>query len=157
MILVLQIAVGDYFGYAALLLIAFTAVLMLVRKTLLRHVKNLDLLRRVHLAIATLGGVFLILHAAYFLDLPVSNEVALGYVAAGAALFVWLTGTAFLERLRDSLFYHGSMSLVAVGLMVVHAAGSGINIPAWAAEATLAAAAGTSFWKAWSHAGKALK
>ena len=36
------------------------------------------------------------------------------------AVFVWVTGTAFLERLRDSLFYHGTISLSTIGLMVVH-------------------------------------
>ena len=149
--MLLQLVLGDVFGYLALALTVGTAILMLLRRTLLKHTKNLDLLRHVHLWVATLAGAFLILHAAYFITYPVTGDIALGYIAATVAIFVWLTGTAFLERLRDSLFYHGSMSLTAVGLMAVHAASSGINIPVPAADATLVATAGIAFWRASRH------
>ena len=152
----LQLVLGDIFGYIALALIIGTAVLMLLRRTLLKRTKNLEMIRQIHLWVGTLSGMFLILHAAYFITYPVSTEIALGYVAASIGLFVWVTGTAFLERLRDSLFYHGSMSLTAIGLMAVHAASAGVNIPVWAADGVLVATAGVSFWRASRHIGKAV-
>jgi hypothetical protein len=147
----LQLVLGDVFGYVAITLIIGTAVLMLLRRTLLRHTKNLDLLRHIHLWISTAGGGFLVLHVAYFISYPVTSEILIGYVSAAIALVVWVTGTTFLERFRDSLFYHGSMSLVAIGMMVVHAASAGLNIPVWAADSTLLCTAVIIFWRALRH------
>jgi hypothetical protein len=65
-----------------------------------------------------------------------------------------VTGTAFLERLRDSLFYHGTMSLSTIGLMVVHSAGAGVNIPVAFAALTLVVVACITFVKAWGHLSK---
>lgn len=151
------LTLGDLFGYTALVFIASTAVLMLLRKTLLRYTRNLELLRRVHLYVATLGGAFLALHVAYFVTYPVTSAVVVGYASAAVAVFVWLTGTAFLERLRDSLFFHGSISIVAIGLMVIHAMSSGTNVPAWMAEVMLTATAGVAFWKASHYARNMLR
>ncbi len=102
---------------------------MLIRRTLLRFSRNLELLRKIHMYAATLGGLFLVLHVAYFISYPYSDAIVLGYAAAVVAAVVWVTGSAFLERFKDSLFYHGSLSLVAISLMVIHSASAGSNIP----------------------------
>jgi len=128
---------GDAFGFGALILIGLAAILMLLRSKLLTLTKNLNLIRGIHIAISTLAGAFLILHITYLFILPVSNGIILGYVAVGAAIVVWLSGAAFLERLRDSLFFHGSMTAVLVGLSVMHAATVSLNIPNLWAEIML--------------------
>jgi hypothetical protein len=145
------ILLGDVFGTIALALVIFTASFMLIRRRLLKHTKNLNLLRKVHIYAATLAGLFIILHVAYFISYPITDAVLLGYGSAALALFVWATGTAFLERLRDSLFYHGTMSLSTIGLMVVHSAGAGVNIPVGFAAVVLVAVATISVVKAWEH------
>jgi hypothetical protein len=150
----LLISVGDVFGYLALGFIALTAVLMLLRRTLLKYTKNLVLVRKTHIYLSTLGGLFIALHVAFFITYPATTPVIMGYIAASVALVVWVTGTAFLERLKDSLFYHGSLSLAAIGLIVIHATGSGSNIPLWLAGGVLAGTSGVVFWKAAMHAGK---
>ena len=61
----------------------------------------------------------------------------LGYVSVAVAVAVWLTGTAFLERLRDSLFFHGALSSILIGLVMVHAATSSVNIPLFLVEIIL--------------------
>ena len=155
--LALELSLGDDFGIIALLLIASTAVLMLYRRVVLKRSRNLERLRRVHLYVATAAGSFLVLHAAFFIGVPVTQEVVVGYGAAVVALFVWVTGTAFLEKLRDSLFYHGSMSLTAIALMAVHAASAAANFPAWPADAVMLAIAGVVFWWATMHVKKAVK
>jgi hypothetical protein len=147
----LLILLGDVFGYIALALVVFTASFMFVRKRLLKHTRNLNLLRKVHMCLATLAGLFLVLHVAFFFGYPVTSAVLLGYGSAALAVFVWITGTAFLERLRDSLFFHGAMSFVTIALMVVHAAGAGVNIPVGAAESVLFVAACATVMKAWGH------
>lgn len=128
---------GDVFGILALALITATAVLMLLRKRILKRFKNLDLMRRAHIAVAALGGLFLILHVAYFLSWPLNTEILLGYVSATLALVVWVTGTAFLERFRDSLYFHGTLSLSAISLMVIHSSAAGLNVPFAFAEVVL--------------------
>ena len=148
---------GDIFGIIALILISFTSVFMLVRKMVLKYTKNLDLLRRVHIYAATLGGLFLILHVAYFISYPVTMAVILGYISAAVAGVVWITGTAFLERFRDSLFYHGTLSLAGISLMVIHSSASGINIPAYFAYAVLIAAVAVTLYKAAHHTDRLLK
>ena len=127
------LSAGDAFGFGALILIGLAAILMLLRSKLLTLTKNLNLIRGIHIAISTLAGIFLILHITSLFTLPVSNGIILGYAAVGLSVIVWLSGTAFLERLRDSLFFHGSMTSVLVGLSVMHAAVVSLNIPTlWA-------------------------
>jgi hypothetical protein len=120
---------GDVYGFVALFLIVVTSLLMFFRRVLGIRLQNPDFLRSVHVVIAALSGLFLILHIAYFLVLPIGFPIQLGYVSTGLIVVVWLTGAAFLERLKDSLFYHGSLSLASISLMVFHAFGSGGNIP----------------------------
>jgi hypothetical protein len=148
---------GDIFGFVALGFIIFTAIFMLVRKKLLKYTKNLERLRRVHIYAATAGGIFLMLHVAYFITWPLTIGVLLGYVSASIATAVWLTGTAFLERFRDSLFFHGSLSLGAISLMVIHAASAGINFPILIGYGILLITTLVIIYKASQHATKTLK
>ena len=127
---------------------------MLVRKRILKRFKNLDLMRRAHIAIAALGGLFLILHVAYFISYPLNIEILLGYVSASLALIVWLTGTAFLERFRDSLYFHGTLSLSAISLMVIHSAAAGLNVPFAFAEVVLGGTTMVAIYKTSQYIGK---
>ena len=145
---------GDVFGLLAIALISATALFMLMRRWLLRRVKNLDLLRRVHIAVAGLGGLFLILHVAYFISYPVNLEIFLGYASASLALVVWLTGTAFLERFRDSLYFHGTLSLSAISLMVIHSAAARLNVPFALAEVVLGGTTAVAVYKTTQYIGK---
>jgi hypothetical protein len=150
----LLILLGDFFGYIALTLVVFTASFMLVRKRLLKYTRNLNLLRKVHVYAATAAGLFIVLHVAYFYNYPITDAILLGYGSAALAAFVWITGTAFLERFRDSLFFHGTMSLATIALIVVHSAGAGVNIPIGVAAVTLLVVACTGIVKAWQHLSK---
>jgi hypothetical protein len=116
-------------GYLALVLIAVTGVIMLFRRPLLGYLKDPDLLRTIHVAVAGLGGAFLVVHVVFFLLFPVNLPVLFGYIATYAALAIWVTGALFLEGLRGSLFYHGLLSLVGISLMVVHVFSAGRGLP----------------------------
>ncbi len=153
----IMILPGDIFGFLALGFIAFTAIFMLLRKKLLRHTKNLDLLRKIHIYAAAAGGFFLVLHVAYFIAWPLTLGVILGYVSASIAAAVWLTGSAFLERFRDSLFFHGSLSMGAISLMVIHAASAGINFPTFVAYGVILISTLVVIFKASQHSTKTLK
>jgi hypothetical protein len=145
---------GDVFGLLAVSLIGATAVFMLLRRQILKRFKNLELMRRVHIAVAGMGGLFLILHVAYFISYPINLGVLLGYVSASLALVVWLTGTAFLERFKDSLYFHGTLSLSAISLMVIHSAAAGLNISFALAEVVLVGTTATAAYKASRYIGK---
>ena len=145
---------GDVFGLIALALIAVTAIFMLFRRQILKRFKNLELLRRIHIAVAALAGLFLVLHVAYFISYPVSLEIFLGYASAGLAVVVWITGTAFLERFRDSLYFHGTLSLSAISLMVIHSAAAGLNVPFALAEVVLGGTTAVAVFKTSQYIGK---
>ncbi|MDA4117692.1 MAG: hypothetical protein OK455_05035 [Thaumarchaeota archaeon] len=145
---------GDIFGLIALALISITAVFMLLRKRILKRFRNLELLRRTHILVAALGGLFLVLHVAYFISYPINVEIALGYASSSLALVVWVTGTAFLERFRDSLYFHGTLSLSAISLMVIHSAAAGINVPFAIAEVVLAGTTSLAIFKTYQYFGK---
>lgn len=145
---------GDVFGLVALVLMGATAVLMLLRRRVLKRFRNLEHLRRIHVAVAGLAGLFLVLHVAYFISYPVNLEILFGYLSAALALVVWLTGTAFLERFRDSLYFHGTLSLSAVSLMVIHSASAGLNVPFVLAEVVLVGTTTIAFFKTSQYLGK---
>jgi len=145
---------GDVFGLLALALISATAILMLLRRRILKRFKNLELMRKAHIAVAALGGLFLVLHVAYFITWPLNIEIFLGYVSATLALVVWLTGTAFLERFRDSLYFHGTLSLSAISLMVIHSAAAGLNVPFAFAEVVLGGTTTVAVYKTTQYIGK---
>jgi hypothetical protein len=120
---------ADLFGFLALALIAATGVLMLFKDSLAGWMGSSERLWRLHVVVAGAGGLFLGLHIVVFLAFPLSLPVLLGYAATGAALFVWITGAVYFQGVRNSMFYHGLLSIVGIFLMVVHTFGAGRNIP----------------------------
>ena len=145
---------GDVFGLLALALISATAVLMLLRRRILKRFKNLELMRRVHIAVAgpgraVPGAARRVLHhlAPQRRDPP---RLCLGALA----LVVWVTGTAFLERFRDSLYFHGTLSLSAISLMVIHSAAAGLNVPFAFAEVVLVGTTVVAVYKTTQYVGK---
>ena len=123
------ITLGDAAAFLALILVGVTSLFMLLRPKLLKLTKNIAGIRVTHILISALAGVFMILHIAYSFLLPTNVSMDLGYFAVGISIAVWLTGTAFLERLRDSLFFHGTLSSALVGVVMIHAATANVNIP----------------------------
>ena len=124
-------------GFAALFLIAGTGAMMFFRKQILRSTKNPDALRDLHVVIASLGGLFLIVHVAFFLLMRLTLPVLFGYLGAYVAFVVWVTGAVYLEGYRPSLFYHGLLALIAVSLIVVHVVSAGRDIPVLASGIAL--------------------
>jgi len=122
-------SLADLFGFLALALIAATGVLMLFKGRLAAWMGSPERLWRLHVLVAGAGGVFLGLHVVLFLAFPLSLPVLLGYAATGAALFVWITGGIYFQGVRNSMFFHGLLSIGAIFLMVVHTFGAGRNIP----------------------------
>jgi hypothetical protein len=129
---------GDILGFAALSLIGVSTLMAFFRSKLLKMIGSLNLLRMLHMVVSTLAGVLLVLHLAYFIDFPLTSGVVLGYIAMGLAVVVWLTGTAFIERLRDSLRFHSSLSLALIILILSHTASASLDIPIFLSEITLA-------------------
>ncbi len=133
------LSVGDASGFLALILIGLSSILMLLRSMVLKVTKNIAAVRGTHVAVSAAAGLFLLVHIVYLYTPPISVAIDLGYASVAVAVAVWLTGTAFLERLRDSLFFHGSLSSILVGLIMIHAAASSVNIPLFLAEIILGA------------------
>lgn len=134
----LALSVGDAAGFLALILVGMSASFMLVRSRVLKVTRNIAAVRAIHVLISALAGVFIIVHVSLLFLPPMSVAVDLGYLAVGVAVVVWLSGTAFLERLRDSLFFHGTLSTILVGLIMAHAATSSLEMPALLSEGMLA-------------------
>jgi hypothetical protein len=133
-----QVTAGDLFGFAAVVLAGLSAFFMVIRGKLLKLTKNLGAIRALHVVVSALAGIFIILHVAYFFSYPISAGVLLGYAAFAVSLVVWLTGTAFLEKVRDSLVFHSSFSIVFVSLALIHAAASSVNIPSLFSDVMIA-------------------
>jgi hypothetical protein len=132
---------GDAYGFAALMLVALAAVLMLLRSKLLKLTKNISLIRSIHIGVSTLAGLFLSLHIASLFLPPVSTGILLGYAAVVVSVILWLTGTAFLQKVKDSLFFHGVLSAVFVPLALMHAATASPNLSGHLSQALLGGAA----------------
>ena len=120
---------GDLYGFLALFFMIFAAIMMLFRTKLLKWTKSLGAVRSIHVATSTLAGFFLILHISNQYLPPNSTGVILGYTAVFASVIVWLTGTMFLEKVKDTLFFHGVISGLLIPLSMIHAATTGSNIP----------------------------
>jgi hypothetical protein len=134
--------IADLSGFLALVFITATAILMFVKKRTYSHTTKQKLFNNIHISVAVLGGGFLLIHGDYFIRAPITNVgVLLGYISTGIALIVWFTGFSFVERLRYSLLYHGSLSLFAIALMVVHSVDLGFSIPLYFSEILLAVTA----------------
>ena len=150
------ISAGDLYGFAALFLIALAAALMLLRSKLLKVTKNIALIRGSHLVVSTLAGLFLALHISSLFLPPVSTGIILGYGAVAASAIAWLTGTAFLEKVKDSLFFHGVLSAVLIPLSMMHAATASTNIPVYWSQVLLGGTAAVVFANAALHIKRAL-
>ena len=142
---------GDVFGFTALFLTALAAVLMLLRSKLLRLTRNLGLVRSIHGAVAASAGIFLVLHITYLYLPPSTAGVTLGYAAVGVSAVLWLTGTAFLTKVRDSLFFHGVLSGVFIPLALLHAAIAAPNMTVDLSRMLVAGSAGIVFANAALH------
>ncbi|MDG6940255.1 MAG: hypothetical protein JRN39_07635 [Nitrososphaerota archaeon] len=120
---------GDAFGFTALILISVSSALMVMRSRLLKMTRNINMLRTVHLAMATSAGLFMVLHVAYYISYPLSLGIVFGYASAAVSFVVWVTGTAFLQRIRETLFVHSTLSIVFLGMVLVHIASTSVNLP----------------------------
>lgn len=144
--------VADVSGFLALIFISATAILMFARNRIIGHNSNRGLVNKIHIGMAVLGGAFLLLHADYFLQAPLTNlGVLSGYLATGVALVVWFTGFSFLERIKYSLLYHGSLSLFAIAMMVIHSVDLGFSIPLYVSELLLTLTAILVITRAFQH------
>ena len=147
---------GDLYGFAALFLIALTAALMLLRSKILKLTKNIALVRTVHLVLSAAAGLFLALHISSLFSPPVSTGILLGYAAVFASVVAWLTGTAFLKKVKDSLFFHGVLSSILIPLSMMHIATTSTNFPAYWSQILLLATAAVVFANAALHIKRAL-
>ncbi len=120
--------IGDVFGFLALALGGTSAFFMMMRAKLVKLTKRLSGVRAAHVIVSASAGVFLILHIAYFYSWPITTGVLLGYGAFAMSIVVWMTGVAFLEKVRDSLLYHSSFSIVFISLALIHAASANYNM-----------------------------
>ncbi len=149
--------VGDLYGFAALFMIALAAILMLLRSKLLKVTRNIALIRALHVVISTSAGLFLALHISTLFLPPISMGIILGYGAAAAAIVAWLTGAAFLEKVKDSLFFHGVLSSVLIPLAMMHAATASVNIPVYLYQILLGGTAAVVFANAGLHIWRAMQ
>ncbi|HEV2138408.1 MAG TPA: hypothetical protein VGR53_06170 [Nitrososphaerales archaeon] len=147
---------ADLYGFAALFLIALAAALMLLRSKLLKLTKNIALVRSVHLVLSAAGGLFLALHISAQFMPPVSTGILLGYSAVIVSVVAWLTGTAFLQKVKDSLFFHGVLSSILIPLSMMHVATSSTNLPANWPQILLVATAAVVFANAALHIKRAM-
>ncbi|MDA4120158.1 MAG: hypothetical protein OK436_06180 [Thaumarchaeota archaeon] len=147
---------GDLYGFAALFFIAVAAALMLLRSKLLKLTKNIALVRVIHLVLSSVGGLFLALHISTLFLPPISTGIILGYAAVIASVVAWLTGTAFLQKVKDSLFFHGVLSSILIPLSMMHVATTSNNLPAYWSQVLLLATAGVVFANAALHIKRAL-
>ncbi|MDA4125583.1 MAG: hypothetical protein OK452_00050 [Thaumarchaeota archaeon] len=147
---------GDLYGFAALFLIALAAALMLLRSKVLKLTKNIALVRVIHLVLSSAAGLFLALHISSLFLPPVSTGILLGYAAVIASVVAWLTGTAFLQKVKDSLFFHGVLSSILIPLSMMHVAATSTNLPMYWSQILLVATAAVVFANAALHIKRAL-
>lgn len=154
----LGLGLADLAGFLALIFITATAVMMWLKARLFnRYQTHKTFIKNTHIVVAALGGAFLLMHADFFLRAPILEfGIFLGYLGTAVAIVVWFTGFSFLERLRYSLLYHGSLSLFAISLMVLHTIDLGFNIPFNITEVLLILIAILTFYRAIFHIGKIL-
>jgi hypothetical protein len=152
------IGFADFAGFLALIFIAATAVMMFLKTRLFnRYQAHKDFIKNTHIVVAALGGAFLLIHADFFLSAPILDPpIFYGYLGTGIAIVVWFTGFSFIERLRYSLLYHGSLSLLAISFMVIHTVQLGFNIGIGLGEGLLALVAVLTFYRAMLHVKKIL-
>jgi hypothetical protein len=154
----LGLGFADLAGFLALIFITATAVMMFIKSRLFnRYQSHKNFIKNTHIVLAALGGCFLLIHGDFFLRAPIlETGIFLGYLGTAVAVVVWFTGFSFLERLRYSLLYHGSLSLFAISLMVIHTVDLGFNISIGVTEVILIVLAVLTFYRAMFHASKIL-
>ena len=123
---------GDYSGLAALALIAASSLSMVYRKRVLTGGVSLRAVRWAHLSLSAGAAAALAVHISLMVGFAQSLGVLLGYAAFAAALLVWLTGSAFAERMRDSLVFHGQLTIVMIALVLAHASAASVALSGFA-------------------------
>jgi hypothetical protein len=137
-----HISLADLSGFAAVVLAGVSSAFMVLRGRVLKITKNLHLIRSLHIAVSALAGIFIVIHVSFYVTWPITYGIALGFATFAMAIVVWLTGTAFLEKIRDSLIFHSSLSIVFLALALIHATSSGVNIPQDLSELILLSSVG---------------
>jgi hypothetical protein len=122
-------SIGDILGFLAVGFIGISAIFMALRGKISKVIKKIWVIRYIHIGISILAGIFLIAHIAYFYGVPLSTGKIFGYASFGAAILVWLSGMAFLEKLRGSLQFHGSLTIILISLALIHASFAAKNFP----------------------------
>ena len=110
-----------------MLLGASSAFAVLRRRLLLRGT-SLTRVRWAHLCLSIGAAAALAVHVSLFVGFPLTAGVFLGYAAFAAGLAVWLTGSAFVERVRDSIVFHGQLTIVLLALILAHAVTSSATL-----------------------------
>ncbi|MDG6901591.1 MAG: hypothetical protein JRM80_06485 [Nitrososphaerota archaeon] len=118
----LELQLADGSGVAALLLLGASSAFIAFRRRLLLGGTKLATVRWTHFALSLGAAAALALHVSLLVGFPLTNGVILGYGAFAAGTAVWLTGSAFVERVRDSLVFHGQLTIVLLALILAHAA-----------------------------------
>jgi hypothetical protein len=132
--MVLGATAPDIYGFVAVILMAASAIFIVFRGKIVKHVRNLSLLRALHVAVSTGAGLFLVLHVSSFMTYPLNDGIIIGYVAFVLSVAVWLSGMAFIQRAKDSLHFHLFLSLALISIILIHASAAGPNIPMPVAE-----------------------
>jgi hypothetical protein len=135
-----SIVLGDISGFAALAFISLSALMMAFRARLIKTFGGVESLKNAHVVVSVLALAFLTFHIGFLFNLPLTIPLDLGYGAFLLGAVLWATGVGFLERNKDSFFLHGSVATATVGLIVVHAASSGVNLPVLVAVPALLSA-----------------
>ena len=123
---------ADVSGIAALALIGSSSALMVYRRRLLVGGTKLSTVRWLHLVLSAGAASALAVHVSLLVGFPPTTGVILGYVAFAVGLVVWLTGSAFVERMRDSLVFHGQLTIVLLALILAHASTTSIALAQFA-------------------------
>ena len=139
-----SLMIGDLAGFAALGFTGVSAALMVSRAKVVKAF-GADKVRGLHVAVSVLAAAFLAAHIALLFSPPVTMALDLGYAGFALGVILWGTGVGFLERNRDSFFFHGSLALAVIALVVVHAASSSTALPPAASVPTLLAAGGVAY------------
>ena len=140
MVFPVTIPIADIFGFLGVILAGISSVFIVYRGRIMKLTRNLQAIRAVHVTISGLAGVFIVLHVINYLNMPFTTGIILGYGTFAIAIAVWLTGTAFLERVKDSFFLHSSFSIVFIAMALLHGASSSTNIPPITSDAILVGA-----------------
>lgn len=139
-----SLVLGDLAGFAALGFAGTSAALMVFRARIVKAF-GAEKVRDLHVAVSLLAAAFLAAHVLLLFSPPVTMALDLGYAGFALGVILWMTGVGFLERNRDSFFFHGSLALAVIALVVVHAASSSTSLPPDASVPALFAAGGVAF------------